>query len=65
MKHHLPIIDVSTIDQQTGTELLDAASTWGFVYIKSRNLALTPEVVNRTFDIVRRMKDEKPISFLN
>lgn len=48
---HLPAIDVSEIDSRTGDQILEAASKWGFLYI--RNHGFTAEVLERAFDLVR------------
>lgn len=48
---HLPVIDVSELDSRTGDQILEAASKWGFLYI--RNHGFTAEVLERTFDLVR------------
>ena len=47
----LPVIDVSKIDSQTGDQILEAASKWGFLYI--RNHGFTVEFLERIFDLVR------------
>ena len=52
-KDYLPIIDVSKLDLPTGDRLIQAASKWGFFYVKNQHLGFTPEIVNREFDLVR------------
>lgn len=47
----LSVVDVSKIDSQTGDRILEAASKWGFLYI--RNHGFTAEDLERTFDLVR------------
>ncbi|MCJ1271091.1 hypothetical protein MMC22_010990 [Lobaria immixta] len=49
---HLPAIDVSEIDSRTGDQILEAASKWGFLYI--RNHGFTAEVLERAFDLSRQ-----------
>ena len=49
----LPIIDISNPDSHTGDRLLQAASEWGFVYIKNQGLGFTPEILDRTFGLVK------------
>ena len=49
---HIPVIDISNVDDEVGENLVEAASEWGFIYISSHGLDMTAETVNRTFDIV-------------
>lgn len=46
----LSVVDVSKIDSKTGDQLLEAASKWGFLYV--RNHGFTAEGLERTFDLV-------------
>lgn len=47
----LSVIDVSKIDSRTGDQILEAASKWGFLYV--RNHGFTAEGLERIFDLVR------------
>lgn len=47
----LSVIDVSRIDSHTGDQILEAASKWGFLYV--RNHGFTAEDLDRIFDLVR------------
>lgn len=49
---HVPIIDISKPDKDTPAKLVDAAATYGFVYIKSVGLELTREIVDHVFALV-------------
>ena len=53
-KEYLPIIDVSKIDSQTGDQLIQAASKWGFLYVRNQDLGFTSEIMNRSFGHVRQ-----------
>ena len=46
----LSVIDVSRIDSHTGDQILEAASKWGFLYV--RNHGFTAEDLDRIFDLV-------------
>ena len=48
----LPIIDISSPNETNSKELLDAASRYGFVYIRFRSLPLESKDVDKAFDIV-------------
>ena len=48
----LPIIDISSIDSQTGDRLIQAASKWGFFYVRNQDLGFTPKTMDRSFDLV-------------
>ena len=47
----IPVIDLSS--QNAASELLDAASTFGFVFVRHEGLNLAPEQVDRMFQLVR------------
>ena len=49
---HIPIIDISNPDQDTPAKLVDAAATYGFVYIKSVGLDFTHDIVDHVFALV-------------
>ena len=49
---HIPVIDISNVNDEVGETLVEAASKWGFVYIRSHGLDMTAETVNHVFDIV-------------
>ena len=48
----LPIIDISKSDRDTQAKLIDAAATYGFVYIKSTGLEFSREIMDQIFDLV-------------
>lgn len=49
---HIPIVDISESDKDTPAKLVDAASTYGFVYIKSAGLEFTREIIDHAFALV-------------
>jgi len=48
----LPIIDVSSSDSQTAKDILDAASRYGFVFIKNYESYLSSEQITAMFSLV-------------
>ena len=51
---HLPILDLSARDEaRNARELLQAATEWGFVYIRCSGLELAPSHVENIFELVR------------
>ena len=50
---HLPIIDLSQIGPETGDRLVEAASKWGFLYIRNQGLGFDTAVMDRIFGLVR------------
>ena len=51
---HLPIIDLSAPDERAvAQQLLQAATEWGFVYIRGRGLDIDAERLDGIFDLVR------------
>ena len=49
---HIPIIDISESDKDIPAKLVDAAATYGFVYIKSVGLDFTREIIDHVFALV-------------
>lgn len=50
---HLPVIDILDPSPDVASQLLQAASKWGFVYIKSVGLDLESGHLDHTFDLAR------------
>lgn len=49
----LPILDISDSDEtRVAAELIDAAKTQGFVYIKNLGVDIPSSVVDHAFDLV-------------
>lgn len=48
----LPIIDVSSLNERTARELVDAVSNHGFVYIKNVNTGLSGAPLDSMFSLV-------------
>ena len=51
-KDHLPIIDISQATPETGDQLVEAASKWGFLYIRNQGLGFDTEIIDRIFELV-------------
>ncbi|MCJ1230097.1 hypothetical protein MMC12_006768 [Toensbergia leucococca] len=51
---HLPIIDTSKTDFTTGQRLIDAASKWGFLYVRSGEINITPDIIDHIFTISKK-----------
>ena len=56
IKLQIPIIDISRSDIQVGDVLVNAVAKHGFVLIKSTDLLVTGETVDKIFDVVSRVK---------
>lgn len=53
MQLNLPIIDISnSLDLSVGKALLDAAATYGFLYVDSQSTDFTVQDVERAFELV-------------
>ena len=50
----LPVINISSSQEvnEIGRQMIDAAAGYGFLYIDTRGTDLTPEVVDRQFQLV-------------
>lgn len=49
----LPVIDISGPQAEVANELVDAAATYGFVYVKSEGKDIPVEAIDNTFQLVR------------
>ncbi len=49
----IPVMDLSHGTAQIGDLLVNAVSEWGFVFVRSVGSGFTPEVIDRTFELVR------------
>lgn len=49
----IPIIDISNANAQTGDDLVNAVTEWGFVYIRGIGVGFTKETIDRMFQLVR------------
>ena len=56
---HLPLIDLAEDPSQSSRQLLEAASEWGFVYIKSTGLCISPQDVDRAFELVFHLSESQ------
>ncbi|MCJ1247746.1 hypothetical protein MMC30_004961 [Trapelia coarctata] len=50
----IPVIDISEPSDQTGHELVDAAARYGFVFIKSKSVGFTADVIDQMFALSRK-----------
>lgn len=49
---HIPVINISNANAQTGDQLIEAVANCGFVYIKGEGSGFTSEVINQAFEMV-------------
>lgn len=49
----IPVIDISNISLEVAEEVLYAASTHGFLFIKNDGVTIPPEDINEMFRLVR------------
>ena len=54
IKLQLPIIDISSTDEETPGLLVAAAAKYGFVYVKSTGLSISAGTVDKIFALVSR-----------
>lgn len=50
----LPVIDISEFSVEVGKQLLDAAVTYGFLYISTNGTGFTESMVDREFELSRQ-----------
>jgi len=48
----IPVIDISEPSEQTGHDLVDAAARYGFIFIKSKSVGISADVINQMFALV-------------
>lgn len=48
---HIPVIDISSRNPQAPQQLLEAASTYGFVYVENDEAGLSPQDIAHAFDL--------------
>ncbi|KAI9820962.1 MAG: hypothetical protein M1832_003434 [Thelocarpon impressellum] len=53
----IPVVDISTSSQEVGGALVDAVARSGFVFIKDQHNRLTPQVVDRAFELIGDYKE--------
>jgi len=49
---NLPVLDISDSDYDTAKSLVDAVSTYGFVYVKNDGQTIPPDGIDSMFDLV-------------
>ena len=49
----IPVIDIRNEDSQTGEQLIEAVSTWGFVFVRGPGLGFSAQAINDVFQLVR------------
>ncbi|KAI9831324.1 MAG: hypothetical protein M1819_005098 [Sarea resinae] len=50
----LPVIDISTPDARAGNEIVDAASKYGFLFIKAQGSGFSQNDIDRMFELSRQ-----------
>lgn len=53
MSLHLPIFDISDINQDLAVQLVETASRYGFFYIKLHGSGIDPSEIASMFDLVQ------------
>jgi isopenicillin N synthase-like dioxygenase len=48
----IPVIDISDLSQQVAQQVLEAASTHGFLYIKNDGVTIPPQDIDDMFKLV-------------
>lgn len=48
----IPVIDISATNDNAASELVDAASKYGFVFIKNNDAGIAPGKISQMFDLV-------------
>lgn len=49
---HIPVVDISEINEDTGKAVVDAAASHGFLYITGENLGFDAAIIDRMFSLV-------------
>lgn len=51
----IPVIDLPPFaaDEKTGTALVDACATYGFVFVRGTQLGFSPDSLDDVFELVR------------
>lgn len=52
MSIELPVLDISTIDDEAAARLVDSVSKYGFAYIKNNSAGIPPADVDAMFKLV-------------
>lgn len=48
----IPVIDISSPSLDVAEDILEAASTYGFVFVKNHEVGISPEDIQGMFDLV-------------
>ena len=61
----IPVIDISGSipEARVAKELIDAAATYGFVYIRNLGKDIPVEAINKAFELVRMSLNEKIVFY--
>ena len=54
----IPVIDISSINEISGTRIVDAVHKWGFAFIKGSDIGFTASLIDRMFELVRHGSNE-------
>lgn len=49
---HIPVIDISRADQETGDQLVEAVHRWGFAFVKGSNTGFSAPLIDDIFELV-------------
>jgi hypothetical protein len=49
---NIPVIDISSPSLDVAKDILEAASTYGFVFVKNHEVGIPPEDIQGMFDLV-------------
>ena len=50
----IPVIDISSAEFSTGSQLVDAFATYGFCFVRGEHLGFTSNIVQDMFSLVGR-----------
>jgi len=61
----IPVIDISRPSETVAQQVLDAASTHGFLYIKNDGVTIPPQDIDDMFKVVSRLKHADENGFIH
>jgi hypothetical protein len=60
MASEIPVIDISQPSPEVAQQVLDAASTHGFLFIKNDGITFSPKDINDMFNLVHLPNHDYP-----
>ena len=61
-RNQIPVIDLDEqANPRTGTNIVQAVSRWGFVFVKGKSMGFSPSFLNRTFELVHGHGLDNPL----